>query len=366
MPVTRRNILIFSLTFYPYVGGAEVAIKEITDRLPHYNWTMITARLDKKNPAEEQMGNIKVIRVGWGGKLDKYLFPWLAVKKAKTLHAKKNFKVAWGMMAFWAGWAALKFKEMFPEVKYVLTLQSGDSDEFIRRRTWFWAKRYAQIYQKPDYITAISNYLIERAKKFGYAGDITRIPNGVDLKLFMCRPGVPHKDKAVIVTTSRLVEKNGIEDLIKSSEYLQIPHEIRIIGAGKLENSLKAMAGEHVKFLGNLNHDEIVDNLCEADVFARPSLSEGLGNAFLEAMAVGVPVVGTKVGGIPDFLEDRKTGLFCEVSNPQSIAEKIEELLNDKALRGTIVKSARELIEKYYGWDQISQSMDKVFQEVAS
>ena len=87
----------------------------------------------------------------------------------------------------------------------------------------------------------------------------------------------------------------------------------------------------------------------------RPSLSEGLGNSFIEAMAAGVPVIGTQVGGIPDFLRDKETGFFCEVRNPKSIAEKVKEILENNELRANVIKNAQELVTKNYDWDLVAR-----------
>jgi glycosyltransferase involved in cell wall biosynthesis len=91
-----------------------------------------------------------------------------------------------------------------------------------------------------------------------------------------------------------------------------------------------------------------------SDVFVRPSLSEGLGNAFLEAMAASIPVIGTPVGGIPDFLKDEETGLFCEVGNPEDIAQKIEKLVFDDSLRKRIIENGLELVKEKYDWGFIA------------
>jgi glycosyltransferase involved in cell wall biosynthesis len=97
-----------------------------------------------------------------------------------------------------------------------------------------------------------------------------------------------------------------------------------------------------------------------SDIFVRPSLSEGLGNSFLEAMAAGLPVIATPVGGIPDFLKDGETGLFCEVDNPQSIAQKVEKLLKDRESRDYIVRHASEMIREKYQWSMIAKKMQEV------
>ena len=123
--------------------------------------------------------------------------------------------------------------------------------------------------------------------------------------------------------------------------------------------------GNRVLFLGHINHSDLPKYYSMADVFVRPSLSEGLGNVFLEAMAMGLPVIGTPVGGIPDFLEDRKTGLFCEASNPQDIAKKIKEILEDKELRKTLVENGLRLVQEKYDWDEIAQQMKEVYRKLS-
>ena len=103
-----------------------------------------------------------------------------------------------------------------------------------------------------------------------------------------------------------------------------------------------------------------------ANVFCRPSLSEGFGNVFIEAMAADVPVVATPVGGIGDFLQDKKTGWFCKVKNPESIAEKISYILDEKNKADVeqVVANAKKMAQEKYDWDKIADSMGDVFQNL--
>jgi len=103
-----------------------------------------------------------------------------------------------------------------------------------------------------------------------------------------------------------------------------------------------------------------------ADVFVRPSLSEGLGNVFLEAMASNVPVIATPVGGIPDFLQDGETGWFCQASNPESIAEKISYILDKKnnVKIQRVVANARQMITERYSWAMVAGKMKIIFEKI--
>ena len=120
---------------------------------------------------------------------------------------------------------------------------------------------------------------------------------------------------------------------------------------------------------------DMVGYLFKADVFVRPSRSEGLGNSFLEAMAAGLPVVATPVGGIPDFLygeqgrtiDQNQTGWFCEVDNPKSVAEKVKYILgpNNRNHVEQVITNAKKLVEEKYDWKIISQKMAQIIANLA-
>ena len=381
------NILIFSTNYFPHVGGAEMAIREICKRLPENEYYLITTKFEKNIASYEKIENIHVYRVGFGCKIDKYLFFVLAQFKAISLNKKYKFDIAWGMMASYAGLAAWIFKKFHKKVKYLLTLQSGDSDEFITQRTWWWNFIYQKIYQDADYIQAISNFLIQRAKRYGFKGEnIELVPNGVDIQSFDKKLSKEEKDSIKnrleivqtqgiasvrIISISRLAEKNGLKDLIDSLKYLPENYKLIICGVGSLENSLKLRVetqelASRVIFTGFVDYQDLYKYLNISDVFCRPSLSEGLGNVFLEAMASKVPVIATAVGGILDFLKDKETGLFCKVNNPQSIAEKVKLLVRDNELRNRIVQNGYEMVMENYSWESVSEKMDNIFEKVVS
>ena len=377
------RILIFSTAYFPLTGGAEVAVKEITQRLPDWQFDLIAAKLKPNLVKFEKIDNVNVYRVGFGlGALDKLCLPFLGFLKARKLEQKKNYQIIWSIMASQAGIAATFFKLSSKGKKLLLTIQEGDPEEHLERYV-FGIKFLYKILIKPwhllpfknaDAITVISNDLKKRALKNNAKVPIKIIPNGVDLDLF--RPKRKEKKSGIvsgekiILTNSRLVKKNAVDDLIKAGQYLDFPFKMLIIDIGPDEKKLRSLVKklnleDKVKFLGHMTHKEIVKYHYLADVFVRPSLSEGLGNVFLEAMATGLPIIGTPVGGIPDFLIDRKTGLFCQVRSPRSIAEKIKEILEDDSLRKTLVKNGLKLVQDKYNWDIIARKMGKIYQKLS-
>jgi glycosyltransferase involved in cell wall biosynthesis len=208
----------------------------------------------------------------------------------------------------------------------------------------------------------------------GFTGKPNVIPNGVDVEKFTQTFPASRRievrntlgfipEDRLLITTSRLSLKNGVDDLIRALTFLPVAYKALIVGEGEDRQKLESLVTElglesRVKFVGKRAHDELPALLNASDVFVRPSLSEGLGNSFLEAMAAGIPIIGTPVGGIPDFLQDGVTGIFCRVRDPESIARAVERVQSDDAFREKMIQRARILVEDGYQWKTIARNMD--------
>ncbi|MDP2648865.1 MAG: glycosyltransferase family 4 protein [bacterium] len=397
-----RRVLIFSLTYHPYVGGAEVAIKEITDRMgaDEYSFDMITLRFDRRLPRQEVLGNVTVHRIGLAAnapkiseramplrcKVAKALFPITSFLKALSLHRARGYDIVWAMMANQAGFGALLFKITHPRIPYFLELQDGRSLEGIKARrplVRVLYPLYRSVYTRADRIKTISRYIAALAREVGYRGPLEVIPNGVDVERFSAN--IPEEQLAalksrleirlgdiVLFTASRLVLSRGVEDVILALTHLPLEVKLLIAGDGEDRAKLETIAREagvesRVIFAGHVDHDELPAYFKVSDVFVRPSLIEGMGNAFVEAFAAGIPVVATPVGGIPDFLTDGETGVFCKVHDPESVARAVKRYMDDPALLAKVVKNAKALAAQKYDWDLIAKSMrERIFKPLLS
>ncbi len=396
-----KRILIFSLTYHPYVGGAEVAIKEITDRLDprEFEFDMITLRFDRALPRVEKIGNITVHRIGLTTRspkvsdrvlplpliIAKALFPFASFFRALSLHRKRRYDIVWAMLANYAAFGALFFKWTHPRVPYVLELQDGNSIEQLKARQPFirflWPL-YRRLYLKADLIKAISRFIENLTREIGYAGPIVIIPNAVDTARFsaLVTQGKLLELKArfdkrmgdiFLFTASRLVLSRGVEDVIRALAHLPLEVKFLIAGDGDDREALERIAKEsgvesRIIFAGHIDHSELPALFKVSDIFVRPSLIEGFGNSFIEAFAAGIPVVATPVGGIPDFLQDGVTGLFCEVRNPESIARAVKRYLDDPALVAKVVGNAKALVMEKYDWNIIAKDMEaRIFRPLA-
>jgi len=384
-----KKALIFSLAYYPHlVGGAEVAIKEITDRIPESDIEFDMVTLYAGSSRYEKIGNINVYRVGPKIKIlgtsmpsisytIKFQYVAMAFFKALLLHHKRKYDFIWSVMASFNSFSALFFKMIHKDIPFLLTLQEGDTFEHIKKALGPMYKLYLKIFQKADRIQVISHFLGNFGRKMGAKCPINIVPNGVDFSHFSKKP-TSGQEKALLselkldpfdtllITTSRLVPKNGIADLIDSLQYLPDEVKLIILGIGPLEKILKEKVRllkivDRVRFVGFVPHKEIPIYLQISDVFVRPSLSEGFGISFIEAMASDLPVIATPVGGIVDFIINEKTGLFCEVNNPKSISENVDRIMKEKDLRESMIKNAREMVKSQYDWNLIASEMKGIF-----
>jgi len=375
----KPTIFIFSTAYLPMVGGAELAIKEINDRLSDYfDFVVFTSRFRRAYPKHEKLGAVEVYRLGFGMPFDKYLLPILAYFKARKVIRTFRRPLLWGMMASYGSIAAYFLKRRNPGFSFLLTLQEGDPEEYLVSGRLglmgFWFKK---IVSRADRVQVISKYLGELAIKLGADKEaVDIVPNGVDINVFArdfpaedlknlrLRYGFSSNSKAII-TASRLVHKNAVDIIIKAVAEIPEAH-LFIAGSGPEEKSLRRLAQKlniqnRILFLGNVSHDELSRYYAISHVFVRPSRSEGLGSAFLEAMAAGLPVIGTKVGGIPDILQHNFNGLFCEVDDAEDLVQKIKRLVHDLDFGRNLGLNGRRLVEENYSWDKIAQRMSSIF-----
>ncbi len=384
----RKKLLIFSLAYFPKpVGGAEVAIKEITDRVSNIEFHLITQRFDMAQPLEEKIGNISVHRIGSGASyLSKIFFIPRATFVAMRLHRKHRFDGAWSVMSYMSlpvvfmRWCGVR-------LPYILTLQEGDTFEhmFDRARIALVRPLVQSGFRHATVVQTISSYLAGWAPRMGYRGRVEVVPNGVasehfgreypELVINEIKESLRKKMGDVfLITTSRLVSKNALDDVLRALPLLPTNVRFLILGTGPEEAALRKIANElqiesRVEFLGHVSHGDMPKYLKASDIFIRPSRSEGMGNSFIEAMAAGLPVIATQEGGIADFLFDEKrnpgvpiTGWAVDKNSPQQIADAVREIMERPEKVRAVVATAKEMVKEKYDWELVAREMrEKVF-----
>ena len=385
----KPAIFVFTTAYHPFVGGAELAVQETARRLKdEYRFFIITARLRRDLPRIAMRPEGVIIRVGFGHPIDTVLLPLFGTFRVLALMRRVEPMCFWGVMVTFASGIPyivnmLRFWERVP---VLLSLQEGDSETYIKTK-WggMLARSWRLALPRSDILHVISAYLGGLARSYGWRGEAVVIPNGVDVAAFT--KTVPRDacialrsefgfaaDDAVVITTSRLVVKNGMDTLIRAIHGLngkRIAHPVKllIVGDGVERGRLEALVrelgeGSTIRFAGVVPFADIPRYLASADVFSRPSRSEGFGTSFVEAMAAGLPVVATAVGGIREFLRDGENCLLARPDAPDDVAEKIGRLLDDGALRGRIAAAGRKTADGY-DWDGIAEKFRPIFRTLA-
>ncbi|HQT82873.1 MAG TPA: glycosyltransferase family 4 protein [Candidatus Paceibacterota bacterium] len=397
-----KRILFFSLTYHPFIGGAEVAIKETTDRISPeaYAFDMMTLRFDSTLPKFERVGNIDVFRIGFTKKganisdfkkfplvLNKYLYPFWALAAAVVLHRRKRYDAVCSVMTSYSSFAALFFKYVFSGVPYIVRSDDGDPIEYLKKRVGVLRPLFTRVFTKADLAIASSTYLERFVRSMGYRGPLAIVPNGVNAAHFsqsyapeeldaLKRKLGKQEGDVYLITTSRLVKKNAIDDVIRALPLLPAHVSFLIFGTGPDEPKLRALAeecgvGDRARFMGQISHAEMPKYLNVSDIYIRPSLSEGFGIVFVEAMAAGLPVIATQEGGIADFLFDAKrnpdketTGWAVDKDSPEQIAEAVRDIIVHPDEVARVTAAAKKMAFERYDWGLIARKMQDAFNRV--
>jgi len=183
---------------------------------------------------------------------------------------------------------------------------------------------------------------------------------GVDVDRLAPRAMPPLGSPPVVLTVGRLGREKGHATLLEAAALLGTrgrPIRLRFIGDGPERSRLEAQAielglGDGVEMLGSCPPAEVEAALQQADLFCLPSFAEGIPVAIMEAMAVGVPVVSTLCGGIPELVRDGVSGKTVTPGRPDQLADGLEELLNDERLRRAVVANGRQMVLDLHDHDR--------------
>jgi phosphatidylinositol alpha-1,6-mannosyltransferase len=312
--------------------------------------------------------------------LNKYLYQFSAAFKGLELHKKYKFDGMWALMAHSAGVPAAIFNMFQPKVPYLLTLQEGDPTEYIEKVMKPVWPLFSRAFTQATAIQAISSFLRDWAYARGFKGEVNLIHNGAnprdlhptfseeEIKKIKKELGKKEGD-VFLVNTARLVHQKAFDITIKALPMLPAHVKLVIVGGGDEREMLQDLVKElkledRVIFVGQVDRSVVTLYRKASDIFVCASRSEGLGNAFLSAMASRLPVIATREGGLSEFMEDGKTGWVVEKDNPEQIAAAVKDILEDREKVGRIAETAQKMVFEEYNWDRIGEKMrQEVFKD---
>jgi N-acetyl-alpha-D-glucosaminyl L-malate synthase BshA len=214
--------------------------------------------------------------------------------------------------------------------------------------------------EKSDGVTTVSRFLKEKTiTNYSIDADIRVIPNFVDTNLFKpeshgdFRKAIAPNGEKILVHTSNFRPVKRVPDTIKIFEKVQkeIPAKLILVGDGPDRSECERLSRQldlcdNVKFLGK--QEGLVEILSSSDLFLIPSQSESFGLAALEAMACGLPVVSSSVGGLPELVKHNETGFIAEIGDVDRMAKYTLELLgNDKKYKLFSENSRQRAVDKF-------------------
>ncbi len=234
---------------------------------------------------------------------------------------------------------------------------------------------FARLLNLADFSITNSTYNKKKLEKLGIKTPIEVIPL-TNPHTTETIPYVEKHNKRVLFV-GRLTESKGLTILLKAFKIIANKYpdsELVIVGDGPLRKNLENLAYElgiesKTIFKGFLTGEPLLNEYREAMVFVLPSIetkggsSEGLGVVLLEALSMGIPVVGANIGGIPDIIINGETGLLAEPGNHQDLAEKIINLIESPDLRRTLTEKGQQHLKANFTWNKIVDKMDVVYKK---
>lgn len=289
-----------------------------------------------------------------------------------------------GILTFWAK-ISLQIWKIKPDIVHSQSLSIGIPALLTKRIMTIpyivWGQgsdvylpgRFIRITTKPilhdaDAVLALTQDMKSKMQKI-YDGEITVVPNGINLERFR---GISINRKIgkakTILFVGRLHPVKGVQYLIEAMAIVhrEMPDvKLIIVGNGPERSKLEKLVElldlhECIQFTGEVPQEKIPQIMYEGDIFMLPSLSEGFAIVNIEAMAAGLPIVATNVGGIPEIVEDGVNGYLVNPKKPDEIADRVLKLFQNEKIRERMSTENREKAGMY-SWECITNHVENLY-----
>lgn len=377
----KKRILLFAYEFPPLGGGVANAVKNILDEFikdGSIQIDIITSSLKNAFESERISEEIGIYKVPVGAKseqnyqsqtpLNMLLYVKNSYLVAVDLFGRQQYDFA-HFFGYPGAWQGLLLKKKFA-LPYLVSLRGVDVPFYNPRFKVvdsLYKPLVSKVWSSAEKVICNSQGLADLAKKTNKKINYQIITNGVNADFFDF--GIEkNKFKKFTITAGGTImgKKKGLNFLIEAfGEFAKDKEnvELLLVGDGDLKESLKLMAAElglekKVKFVGRKDKSWLKENLPKCHVFCLPSLNEGMSNATLEAIACGLPIIITPVGGSKELLNGN--GFLVAQADPSAIAQRLDLLYKDKELRIEMAKESRKLALKM-SWKNVAEEYLKNF-----
>ncbi len=311
-------------------------------------------------------------RPGWIGRvpvlralarlLPYFCHVWALAGRCQVIHLMANSGWSWHLFS-----APVLLLGSLRGTPVVVNYRGGEAQVFFDR-SYRWVR---PAMQRAAAIVVPSAYLQQVFRSFGWEAEV--VPNIIDRRVFHPAQESPGGTEAPLFVITRNLEQ--IYGIATAIEALAICRDrglaplLEIAGSGPEEEHLREQCRElgvesRVRFLGRLERDEVVALYHRAFAMLNPTTVDNMPNSILEALACGVPVISSNVGGVPFIVTDQKTALLVPVGDSAALADAMERLMTDESLGKSMTKQGFESICEYE-WTQVAPRWLSVYAEAA-
>lgn len=374
------NAAIFASAFHPHLGGVEELCRQLALEQQRRGGRplIVTNRWPKSLPAEEQVDGLPVrrfvfrvpvlgVRQWLGGTL---LAPPTTVAAARAVRRAAAAIVhvqCVSSTAYYAMRVARRLRlPLVVSLQGELTMDAGR----IFQRFEFARRLMRDALGSADAITACSRQTLEEARAFfgrDFAAPSRVVYNGIRLADFA--GAAPRaSDRPYVFAIGRHVPQKGFDVLLRAFAAAgHVGHDLAIAGDGPEHASLRALADElgvasRVRWAGRVDHAEAVRWFAGASLFVLPSRHEPMGIVNLEAMACGLPVIASRVGGVPELVRDGEEGLLVPAEDVAALAAALRRLCGEEALRRRLGEAGRARARQF-DWSGLCDEYEQVYAE---
>jgi len=249
---------------------------------------------------------------------------------------------------------------------FVVALKGIIADELRNERGWTRALLGVQARWERANVHAADRVVVPSRYSAAVAAEVYGIPSAriavvpepIDLGEWRRRLAAADSGRSTrptVLSVARTYPRKRLDDLLRAAALLRdrIPEvQIRIVGDGPMSGPLRRLheelaLGDRVVLLGEVSRTQLSVEYVRADCFCLPTVQEGFGLVFAEAMAAGLPVVACRAAAVPEIVEDGRTGLLVSPRRPDELAAALERLLMDDGLRKELGEEARHRVDAY-------------------
>ncbi len=361
------RILHLNPFYFPFAGGIERRIREVGRRhAKRHDVHVLTAQLRGTSASDNDDG-IQVHRLPSRFFLQRFYNPPL-VSTNGLAHAIRRIRP--DVIDFHSRWSA-SYAKAYKHAKAarVFTYHNtyGEGSGLLGVLSHLNDRATRPFIAQSDRIIAISQFLVEDLKAHRFPTSRVRlVPNGVDrvsLQAAAKPPEPSHRN--VVVAVGRVVRLKGFDLLVRALPHLDADVRVLICGEGPERNPLKRLAkrlgvDHRIDLPGWVPEPEKLGILSHCLAYVQPSRFEAFGLAALEALAMGAPVIATRVGGLPEVVGD--AGILVDPESPTALAAAINRLHRQPASRAALAKRTTERAD-VYSWDRVSADLLDVYRE---